>query len=152
MPLATSPPTAPLFFGRVPQLLNEQQRFGALLDSLRELAAALAEGVEPLPARLEPARLVDELARVLAEHFHSAEDGLRAVASCRLDLLPAVVDTRLDHAALSRSLADLRLSIEDRARWAELPPRIVELLERLSAHREGEAALIREAARAVKVA
>lgn len=149
---ATSPPTAPLFFGRVPQLLNEQERFGALLDSLRELAAALAEGIEPLPARLEPERLVNEAARVLSEHFHSAEDGLCAVACCRLDLLPAVVDTRLDHAALSRSLADLRLFIEDRGRWAELPPRITELLERLTAHREGEAALIHEAAQAVKVA
>lgn len=152
MSQATSAPTAPSFFGRVPQLLSEQQRFGALLDSLRELGAALAEGIDPLPARLEPARLVNELGRVLSEHFHNAEDGLRAVASCRLDLLPAVVDTRLDHAALSRSLADLRLCVEDRARWAELPSRISELLERLSAHREGEAALIREAEQAAKVA
>lgn len=152
MTSATSSPTAPGFFGRVPLLLSEQKRLAALLEALRELSAALDVGMGSLPARLEPPRLIEEVAGVLAGHFRSAEDCLQAVAARRPDLLPAVVDMRSDHAALSQSLKDLRLMATDPGRWVELPLRITALLERLALHREGEAALVRDSARAANVA
>lgn len=152
MTLAISSPGTPAFFGRAPLLLSEQKRFAALLDALHDLSAALEAGLGSLPARLEPANLVEELARVLAEHFQGAEDCLKAVAVSRRDLLPTVVDMRADHAALSQSLADLRLLVADRGRWVELPQRIAGLLERLAVHRESEATLIRDAALVARVA
>lgn len=141
----------PAFFGRMPLLMSEQKRLAALLDSLRELGLVLEVGAAALPARLDPPKLVDELARVLSEHFADAEDCLRTAAQ-RHDLLPAVVDLRSDHAALSESLADLRLLAGDQARWTELPSRIASLLRKLAAHREVEAALVQEAARPLNVA
>lgn len=131
----------------MPVLLDEQKRFATVLDSLRELCSALDAGVGPLPARLDPSALTDELGGVLAEHFESAEQCLQQVAARRPDLLPAVVDMRSDHTALSQSLADLRLVVADPARWSDLPSRIGALLGTLSVHRECEAALVRAAAR-----
>ncbi len=135
----------------MPLLLSEQKRFANLLDSLRELSQVLEVGAAALPAQLDPPKLVDELARVLAEHFADADDCLRRAAE-RHDLLPAVVDLRSDHAALSESLGELRLLASDESRWTELPSRIADLLEKLAAHREMEAALIQEAARPANVA
>lgn len=148
----TSSLRSPAFFGRMPLLLSEQERCEALVDTLRELRAALDAGSDSLPARLDPRSVVEELSQVLAEHFLSAEDCLRAVAQHRPDLLPAVVDMRSDHSALSESLADLRLLAWDQARWVELPGRIGPLIERLTLHREAEAGLVHEAARAAYVA
>jgi hypothetical protein len=136
----------------MPLLLSEQKRFAALLDSLREASIRLEAGALPLPGKLDPPTLVVELGQVLAEHFASADACLRAVPAERLDLLPAVVDLRLDHAALSDALSDLRLLADDEARWPELPLRIASLLKRLNEHREIEAALVRDAARSTNVA
>ncbi len=144
--------TLPGFFGRMPLLLSEQKRFAAVRDSLREVCAALNAGVETLPARLDPPQLVQELDGLLADHFEGADECLRIVAARRHDLLPAVVDMRADHAAFSEALADLRLLAADPARWVELPLRIASMLEKLDVHREGEAALIRDAAQAANVA
>jgi hypothetical protein len=63
------------------------------------------------------------------------------VASRRCDLLPAVVDIRTDHAALSHALSDLRVVAADPARWEELPVRIRGLLAKVESHRQVEAAL-----------
>jgi len=144
--------TLPGFFGRMPLLLSEQKRFAAVRDSLRELCAALNAGVETLPARLDPPQLVEELGGLLADHFEGADECLRAVAARRHDLLPAVVDMRADHAAFSEALADLRVLAADPMRWVELPLRIASMLEKLEVHREGEAALIHDAAQAANVA
>jgi hypothetical protein len=151
MTLTASSTQAPAFFGRMPLLLSEQKRLADLVDSLRELCQVLEVGAAALPPRLDPPKLVDELARVLAEHFAGADDALCRVAQ-RHDLLPAVVDLRSDHAALSDALSDLRLVAEDQAQWTELPRRIATLLRKLAAHREVEAALIQEAARPANVA
>ncbi|HEV8548551.1 MAG TPA: hypothetical protein VGQ57_05975 [Polyangiaceae bacterium] len=149
---ATSSPGTPAFFGRAPVLLSEEKRLAALLDSLRELSGALEVGLAPLPPRLSPPALVEELGQVLADHFQGAEDCLKAVAVSRRDLLPVVVDMRSDHAALSQTLVDLRLLVGDPGRWVELPRRIANLLERLAVHRESEAALLSDAAAVAKVA
>jgi len=149
---ATSSPRSPAFFGRMPVLLSEQKRCAALIDALGDLCAALEVGSGPLSARLDPPPLIEELARVLTEHFQGAEDCLMVVAKRRPDLLPAVVDMRSDHAALSESLTDLRLLVADQARWVELPLRIGSVLQRLTVHREAEAGLIRDAAHAALVA
>jgi hypothetical protein len=143
MSLTTSPTGSPAFFGRVPPLLDEQARFAAALSSLRELCAALEVGA--LPAELEPPRLVEELGRMLTHHREDAEEWLRTVASHRRDLLPAVVDMRTDHAALSQALSDLRLVAADPARWVELPPRVTSLLAKMESHRQVEADLVQEA-------
>ena len=148
---SVSSPKLPGFFSRVPLLLSEQKRFAAVRDSLRELCAVLNAGVESLPARLDPPHLVEELGGLLADHFEGADECLTAAAQ-RHDLLPAVVDMRADHAAFSEALADLRLLAADPVRWVELPLRIASMLERLEVHREGEAALIRDAAQAANVA
>jgi len=142
----------PGFFGRMPLLLSEQKRFAAVRDSLRELCAALNVDVVALPARLDPPKLIEELGGLLAEHFEGADECLKRVAAQRHDLLPGVVDMRADHAAFSESLADLRLLAADPGRWVELPLRIASVLEKLEVHREGEAALIHDAAQAANVA
>jgi len=133
------------FFGRVPLLLSEQKRFAAVQESLRELCDALDAGILPPPARLEPRTLVEELGRILVEHFESAEKSLDRVGIHRPDLLPGVIDMRSDHTALSQSLADLRLLVADPGRWSELSNRIAALLRLLTAHRESEAALVHAA-------
>lgn len=152
MTSATAPSRTPAFFGRMPLLLSEQKRFAALVDSLRELGVALEVGFGSLPTRLDPPKLVDELGRVLADHFSEAEDCLREVAARRRDLLPAIVDMRSDHAMLAQSLADLRILVADQARWVELPFRLANLLDKLALHRECEAGLVREATRAANAA
>jgi hypothetical protein len=136
----------------MPLLLSEQKRFAAVRDSLRELCAALNAGVESLPARLDPPQLVDELGGLLAEHFEDTDECLRTVAAQRHDLLPAIVDMRCDHAVFSEAVADLRLLAGDPGRWVELPLRLAKVLEKLDVHREGEAALIRDATQAANVA
>ena len=102
-----------------------------------------------VPERLEPRRLVEELAEVLALHFADAEHCLGLVASRRRDLLPAVVDIRADHIAMAQTLADLRLLAADPARWGELPSRSARFLANVGLHHEAEAALIQDSVRPV---
>lgn len=147
MNLSTPASGLPAFFGRVPLLLNEQERFAAALESLRELCAALDVGMGALPEQLDPPHVVEELERVLTRHREDADEWLGMVASRRCDLLPAVVDIRTDHAALAQALSDLRLVAADPARWAELPLRITSLLAKVESHRQVEAALAEGAAR-----
>ena len=143
MTLATPSSRAPAFFGRLPSSLGDQLHLAAIVESLAAFSAALEVGVGALPLGLDPQRLVDELGTALSEHFRTADQRLNRVAASRLDLLPAVVDMRADHASLAQSVADLRLLVADEGRWAELPLRIARLLETLAEHRETEAALIR---------
>jgi hypothetical protein len=143
MTLAAPSSQAPAFFGRLPCTLSDQLHLTTLIDSLVAFSAALEVGVGALPLGLNPRALVEDLARVLGEHFQTADQCLNKVAAARLDLLPAVVDMRADHASLLQSVADLRLLVSDEGRWAELPLRIARLLETLAEHRETETALIR---------
>jgi hypothetical protein len=145
MNLTASTGRHPCFFGRVPELLNEQQHFAATLESLRSLCEALDAGRWPDRARLDPVKLLDELERALARHVEEADECLMAIALTRRDLLPAVVDIRSDHVALSQGLLDVRIVAGDELRWGELSGAITALLGKLAEHRDAEAALFHQA-------
>jgi len=125
---------------------RQNDRFALALERLRELGAGLEAGGGPLSSSPAPTRLIDALGQSLAEHVARAESFLRSVAASRRDLLPAVVDLRADHAALTQELAELRLSATDDARCDELPLRVRRLLARVASHRSAEAALLERAA------
>lgn len=132
-----APPIEQAFSG-----LGAHRRFAVALERLRELCARVEAGSGPLSSSPAPARLIDELVRGLGEHVANTEEYLQAIAVRRRDLLPAVVDLRTDHAALTQALVDLRLVVTDAERAGTLPSRVRKLHAELDAHRAAEALLL----------
>jgi hypothetical protein len=122
--------------------LTQHARFAVTLERLRELCAGVEAGGGPLSSSPAPRRLVDELVRGLGEHVAKTERYLQAIAAARRDLLPAVVDLRADHAALTQALVDLRLVAVNQERWGELPLRVRRLVAKVDSHRDAEATLL----------
>jgi hypothetical protein len=122
--------------------LAQNGRFAVALERLRELSAGVEAGGGPLSSSPAPARLVDELVRGLADHVARTERHLQAFATSRRELLPAIVDLRADHAALTQALVDLRVVASNSERWCELPLCVRRLLAKLDTHRDAESMLL----------
>ncbi len=122
--------------------LAQRGRFATTLERLRELCARVEAGSGPLSSSPAPTRLVDELVRGLAEHVSKTERHLQVLAANRRDLLPAIVDLRADHAALTQALVDMRHVAANGDRWCELPLHVRRLVARVDTHRDAEAMLL----------
>ena len=141
----TKPHPLPTLFGRLSTILSEHEHLKGTLAKLAEMCVALESGRVPLPAELEPARLIGALRAELTRHF-GAEEGaghFGAMAQERPELLPRIVELKTDHVTMLQNIADLTLMAGDPGRRSELPPPTLALMAKLRAHEKAEAELVR---------
>jgi hypothetical protein len=137
-------PRLPTLFGRLTELLSSHERQLTTLGKLREMCNAL-DVRSQLPSELEPSRLLSDLRSELSPHFvaEESEGHFGMIARQRLDLLPRVLDLKLDHAGLLRDLAHAELLAADE-NWQDLSARVSDLTAALEAHEHAEAELVRQ--------
>ena len=135
----------PTFFGRLTNVLSEHEHLRDTLRSLTTMCSALEAGQMALPPELEPRLLIGELCTQLSTHFEAEEGGAHfgTMSHERPDLLPGIVDLKMEHRSMLATVRNLALLVEDPARWCELPAPARALSARLRAHEQAEAELVR---------
>jgi hypothetical protein len=139
-----APRRLPNLFGRLTSILSDHQQLGRTLRGLVDLCNALDSGVERVPEKLNPGRMLGNLHAHLSRHFVAEEaDGhFGLMAREQPELLPRVVALKADHAAFLEEIARMLGLAADIALWSELSEATRRLIARLEAHEQAEAELV----------
>jgi hypothetical protein len=134
----------PTVFGRLSTILTEHEHLSKTLGQVSEMCSAIDVGRDPSSLGLDPRSLLGALRAELSRHFEAEESPAHfgTVADERPDLLAEIVELKTEHRSMLETVKHLTLMAEDRARWSELPPPALGLVERLRAHERAEAELV----------
>lgn len=126
-------------------VLNDHRQLQGTLAALRRMCSEIQAEPSSVSAELQPHALLESLSHSLAAHFEVEESAgyFGTVATDQPVLASAIAVLTLEHAEMLESLHGLRAASMDRARWLELPPKVLDLVARLERHERAETQLMR---------